>query len=84
MTSNSTPEPKTAPTGASAADSGASSDAPQVESTSKSAGKAKGAKKGKSKSRAGTEPNNVRKLRQVIARVKTIQREREISAATRS
>ena len=29
-------------------------------------------------------PSNVRKLRQVIARVKTIQREREISAATRS
>ncbi len=64
MTSNSMPEPKTAPTGASAAESRASSDAQQAESTSKSAGKAKGGKKSKSKSRAGTEPNNVRKLRQ--------------------
>lgn len=29
-------------------------------------------------------PSNVRKLRQVIARVKTIQREREIAAAAQS
>ena len=29
-------------------------------------------------------PSNVRKMRQVIARVKTIQREREISAAAQS
>ena len=47
MTSNSMPEPKTAPTGASAAESRASSDAQQAESTSKSAGKAKGGKKSK-------------------------------------
>ena len=66
MTSNSTPEPKAASQDASTADSRATSDAPQAESSSKASSKSKaGSKsKSKSKSRAGTEPNNVRKLRQ--------------------
>ena len=65
MTSNATPEPKAAPQGASTADSrGSSSDAPQAESKPKAKSKAGAKAKSKSKSRAGTEPNNVRKLRQ--------------------
>jgi DNA-binding XRE family transcriptional regulator len=66
MTSIVTPEPKTAAQSPSTADSRAeSSDAPQAESTSKPKSKPKPQTKAKSKSkaRAGTEDNNVRKLR---------------------
>lgn len=62
MTSIVTPEPKTAAQSPSTADSRASSsDAPQAEPTSKSKPPSKA--KSKSKARAGTEDNNVRKLR---------------------
>ena len=66
MTSNATPEPKAAPQSASAADPSASSDAPQSDSVAKAKPKSKANAKAKSKSktRAGTESNNVRKLRQ--------------------
>jgi DNA-binding transcriptional regulator YiaG len=71
MTSNSTPEPKAAPQSPSTTESRASSsDAPEAESTSKSKAKSKPtatatkSSKSKSKARAGTEANNVRKLRQ--------------------
>ena len=68
MTSIVTPEPKTAAQSPSTGDSRASSsDTPPTESASKSKSKSKSKvqskAKSKSKARAGTEDNNVRKLR---------------------
>lgn len=65
MTSNSIPEPKAAEGGTTADSRASSSDTARVDSGAKARPKAKSkAKSSRSKARAGTEPNNVRKLRQ--------------------
>lgn len=64
MTANSMPEPKAAEGEPSANSRATSSEAKHADSGAKPRAKAKSKTSSRSKARAGTEPNNVRKLRQ--------------------